>query len=103
MQIDAILSAATLTATAVGGFVGGRRTGKGEAMGIAVDTVDLLQAQVATLTEYREEKDSTIHNLEQRVEVLESLVTQRAEVGVVRDGVEGVRGVVDRIAIKVGA
>ena len=103
MQIDAILSAATLTATAVGGFVGGRRTGKGDALGLAVGTVDLLQAQVETLSDYRIEKDQVIHGLEQRVQVLESLVTQRAEVDAVSVDVRGVKEVVDRIADKVGA
>ena len=103
MQIDAILSVAALTATTAGGFFGGRRTAAGQATSVAVDTVELLQAQVTSLADSRNEKEALIHSLEQRVELLESLVTQKAEVNLVREEVEGVRAAVDRIAMKVGA
>jgi len=103
MQIDAMLSVAALTATTAGGFLGGRKTAKGEAMTVAVGTVDLLQAQVGSLTDSRNEKDAVIRGLEQRIDVLESMVTQKAEVNLVREEIEEVREVVGRIAVKVGA
>jgi hypothetical protein len=103
MDASTIMAAITGLAGAAGGFFGGRRLSGEQSMGIAVDTVELLQVQVATLTSNREEKDAKIADLSARVEILESLVTQRAEVEVVKKEVLGVRGVVDRIATKVGA
>jgi hypothetical protein len=103
MGVDAIVTAIIAIAGTLGGYAGGRRQSNAQAMGVAVDTVELLQVQVATLTSDREEKDGLITDLRNRVEVLESLVTQRAEVEAVKDEVIGVRGVVDRIATKMGA
>lgn len=103
MGIEAIVAAAVALAGIIGGFVGGRKTASTNAMGIAVDTVDLLQTQVSALIHRNEEKDSMITDLTARVNVLESLVTQRAEVAAVAEDLIGVRGVVDRIATKVGA
>lgn len=99
MDTQAILTGITAVSIAIGSFWGGRQT----AMGIAVDTVELLQVQVATLTQKGEEKDELVADLRGRVEVLEGLVTQRAEVEAVHREVEGIRGVVDRIADKVDA
>jgi hypothetical protein len=98
MGIDVLLSAVVLATTAIGSYFGGKRQGKGSAVGIAVDTVELLQVQVAMLTQQNSEKDQLIAELRGRVEVLEGLVTQRAEVEAVHEEVKGVRVVVDRIA-----
>lgn len=103
MDVGTVLAAVAGIAGAAGGFVGGRRTATSTTINIAVDTVELLQAQVATLTSDREEKHALIADLRGRVEILESLVTQRAEVEAVHEEVRGVRGVVDKIATKVGA
>lgn len=103
MDVNAVMTAIGGVAVAAGSFWGGKRSGQSQSMGIAVDTVELLQVQVATLTNNREEKDAKIADLSARVEILEGLVTQRAEVEAVHQQVEGVRGVVDRIATKVGA
>lgn len=103
MGAEAIIAIVIGIAGTVGGYVGGKKNGSSTAVGIAVDVVELLQIQVATLTQKGEEKDELIADLRGRVEVLEGLVTQRAEVEAVRAEVVGVRGVVDRIAIKVGA
>jgi FtsZ-binding cell division protein ZapB len=86
-----------------GGFVGGRRLGQSTAVGTAVDVVELLQVQVALLTEENGKKDTVIADLRARVEVLEGLVTQRAEVAEVHEEVRSVRVVIDRIAQRVGA
>lgn len=64
--------------------------------GLSRQTVDLLQIQVATLKENKEAKDLELTELRARVEVLESLVTQRA-------AVDEVKEIVNRIADRVGA
>lgn len=103
MGIEAIIAAVIGLAGASGGFYEGRRRGASTISSIAVDTVELLQVQVNTLTEQGRAKDENLADLRARVEILESLVTQRAEVEAVHLEVQGVRGVVDRIASKVGA
>lgn len=89
--------------TAVAGFAGGRRTANSNAVTIAADTVDLLQVQVDTLKEEEQRKETLIADLRGRVEILEGLVTQRAEVAAVHEEVKGVRVILDRVAEKVGA
>lgn len=79
-----------------GGFLGGRRLAGGQAISTALEVVDLLQAQITMLKEDRQTKTTQIAALEIKVEVLEDLVTQRADVLAVKE-------VVDRIAIKMGA
>lgn len=101
MDIDAIITVLTGVAGVTGGFIGGKRLGNSQAVSIAVDTVELLQVQVGLLTSANSEKDEKIADLGGRVNILESLVTQRAEVEAVHEEVRGVRTVVDRIAAKI--
>lgn len=103
MGIEAIVATILVIAGSAGGFMGGRRSAAATSIGIAVDTVELLQVQVATLVKQNEEKDSKISALEGKVDILEQMVTQRAEVEAVREEVVGVRNVVDRIASRVNA
>lgn len=86
-----------------GGFFGGKRLGSTQAQTVAVNTVELLQVAVAELERQGRLKDEEVADLRARVAVLEELVTQRAAVESVHDEVREVRGVVDRIASKVGA
>lgn len=86
-----------------GGYFGGRRLGMSAAKQDAVNTVELLQVAVAELRTQLHDKDEDLMDLRARVVVLEDLVTQRAAVDEVAEEVKGVRGVVDRIAGKVGA
>ncbi len=79
----------TLLAAVGGGWVTGRR-------GVARQTVELLQIQADTLAQQNNSQAEEITSLKGKVEVLESLVTQRAAVAEVKE-------VVDRIAAKVGA
>lgn len=102
LELDAMIAILTGAAGVVGGFVGGKRFGHSQAAQISVDTVELLQIAVAELRTQVAEKDGLVTDLRARVEILESLVTQRAEVELVHEEVKGVRGVVDRIASKVG-
>ncbi|HEY6021925.1 MAG TPA: hypothetical protein VIY48_19275 [Candidatus Paceibacterota bacterium] len=95
MDANAIIMIATTLSGVAGGFWSGKRSGNG-AVTTALETVQLIQFQVETLTHEGVEKDHKISELQGKVEVLEGLITQRADV-------EGVRGVVDRIAAKVGA
>ena len=103
MDANEIVTVLTGVAGVTGGFLGGKRLGHQQASQLSVNTVELLQAAVAELRTQIAEKDERVADLQGRVEVLESLVTQRAEVELVHDEVKGVRGVVDRIASKVGA
>lgn len=103
MDANAIIAILTGVAGVTGGYVGGKRTGQSQAVSTAVEVVDLLQVQVSTLVAQNAEKDEKIAILEGKVELLEAMITQRAEVEAVHAEVKDVRGVVDRIAIKVGA
>lgn len=103
LDMNAIIAILTGAAGVAGGFVGGKRFGHSQAAQISIDTVELLQIAVAELRTQVADKDNLVTDLRARVEILESLVTQRAEVELVHEEVKGVRGVVDRIASKVGA
>lgn len=89
--------------TGLGGVVGGFFGGKRLAVSTAVDVVELLQAAVEQLERELHARDREVQDLKTRIEVLEQLVTQKADVEAVRVEVGGVRAVVDRIADKVGA
>ena len=102
MGVETIIAAAVDLADIAENFISNRRSGTSQSMGIAVDTVELLQVQVATLTQRGEEKDAMVSDLRARVEILEGLVTQRAEVEALHTEVLGVRGIVEKIAVKVG-
>jgi hypothetical protein len=92
----------TGVAGVTGGFFGGKRLGNAQAQSVAVSTVELLQVAVGELERQGRVKDEELSELRGRIDVLEGLVTQRAEVELVHEEVKGVRGVVDRIAGKVG-
>lgn len=96
MGVEALIAAVSVIAGIAGGWVGGKRNATASSVSIATDTVELLQVQIEFLKAENGE-------LKARVEVLEALVTQRAEVEQVKNEVQGVRGVVDRIATKIGA
>ena len=89
--------------TGIGGVVGGFFGGKRLAVSTAVDVVDLLQAAVEQLQQDQKKKELEITELKARIVILESLITQKADVEAVRVEVGGVREVVDRIAAKVEA
>lgn len=103
MDIAAIYAILSALAGVIGGYVGGKRTGQNETVSTAVSVVELLQVQVETLVAQNAEKDEKIATLEGKVELLEAMITQRAEVEAVHEEVKGVRVVIDKIAIKVGA
>lgn len=99
-----ILSTAVLSiGTAIGGFVGGRMTGSSVLSQVASETVDMLQTQVDSLKQDKEDRELVLLDLQTRVSVLEGLVTQRAEVAELDVKVTLVKETVDRIANKVGA
>lgn len=103
MDANSIIAVLSGVAGIAGGYVGGKRTGQSQAVSTAVDVVELLQVQIETLVAQNASKDERISTLEGKVELLEAMVTQRAEVEAVHDEVKGVKMVVDRIATKVGA
>lgn len=103
MDLNTITNIATVAGVAIGGYAGGRMQGRSTASQIASDTVDMLQAQVDLLKEDKETRSAELSDLRIRVEVLEGLVTQRAEVEELDLKVSLVKETVDRIATKVGA
>lgn len=96
MDIDAATTAAVSIATALGGFLGGKKIGVNGSIQIANDTVSMLSLQVDLLEKKNEHQEAEIADLKTRVDVLQDISTQRANV-------EAVKEVVDRIAEKVGA
>lgn len=96
MDFDSIATIASGVAVAVGGFMGGRMTGRYNSHQIASQTISMLQTQIEALERDKETRDLEILDLLQRVAVLEGMVTQRAAVAEVKE-------TVDRIAEKVGA
>jgi hypothetical protein len=103
VDVASILTIASAVGTGVGGFIGGRVSGRTSASQIASDTVDMLQVQIESLKDDKTERDAEVVNLRTRVEVLESLVTQRAEVEELGAKISLVKDTVDKIAIRVGA
>ncbi|ATW62482.1 hypothetical protein HWB39_gp54 [Streptomyces phage WRightOn] len=103
MGPDTIIAVLTGAAGVAGGFFGGKRLGGIQVQEAAVNTVELLQVAVGELERQGRLKDEEVADLRARVDILESMITQRAEVEAVHLEVQGVRGVVDKIAAKVGA
>lgn len=110
MDVGSILTVAGAAGTGVGGYLGGRMTGRSSASQIANDaaqiaseTVEMLQAQIEILREDKDRRELEIDDLRNRVTVLEGLVTQRAEVEELSAKVSLVKETVDRIADRVGA
>lgn len=91
-----IISVVLIVAAAIGSFWGGRRSSR-------TDLLEMLQAEVEFLKTKNEEKDGIISELQGKLGVLESLITQRAEVGAVHEEVLAVKSIVQRIAEEVGA
>lgn len=103
MGLEFIGASVLLIAAALGSYKQGRRTESRSSITTALETVQILEAQIKVLVEQGEKKDQRIATLEGRVNVLNDLVTQRAEVEAVHLEVLSVKECVDRIAAKVGA
>lgn len=86
-----------------GGFFGGKKLGNAQATSVAISTVELLEIAVGELRTQAASKDQEIANLRGRVDSLEGLVTQRAEVDAVHVDVKQSKVILERIAEKVGA
>lgn len=101
---SSITAALPAIATLVGGVYGGFKVGKSQSLtdtasvaSISADTIDMLQAQVEVLTEGNSEKAHNIAELMTRVSILESMITQRAEVEEVHATVNLIKNKVDEI------
>lgn len=103
MDTSAIVTLATGLAGIIGGAWGGARYSRSHEAELASTTLDMLEARINELERQNGEKSTRVVELMTRVEVLESLVTQRAEVEAVHVEVTEVKGIVSRIAVKVGA
>lgn len=98
-----IIAIVLLIAASIGSYKQGRRNEARSSITTALETVQILEVQIKTLVEQGEKKDQRIATLEGRVNVLNDLVTQRAEVEAVHADLIDVKETVDRIAAKVGA
>lgn len=103
MGLEALIAAAIALSGIVGGFVGGKRSGRNQEVNTAQGVVTLLQAAVEELEKQNKAKDAVIVDLSARLGILEKLVTQKADVAAVEREVRGMREVVDRIADKLEA
>lgn len=91
---------ASVLGSGAAGWFTGRRGGRSEVLDIADNTIGILSARsdaldekVKDLKDKLSDKDTQLSELNGRINVLSDLVTQRAEVGAVKE-------VVDRIAAK---
>lgn len=103
MDANAIITIVTGAAGVVGGWFGGRKLGVQGAIEAAVALAEIQQARIDALEDSLSVKNGEVADLQARVEMLEELVTQRAQVEAVHAEVIAVRTIVDRIAIKVEA
>lgn len=103
MDASAIITIATGAVGVAGGWFGGKRLGLSDSVQAAVALSELQQARIDALEASLTVKNQEVAELRERVELLESLVTQRAEVEAVHAEVIEVHRVVDRIAVKVNA
>lgn len=103
MDVGSLADIATGLGIAVGGYASGRLQGRTAASQIASETVEMLETQIGLLKEDKESRDVELTELRHRIEILEGLVTQRAEVEELSAKVSLVKDTVDRIAVKVGA
>lgn len=102
MDYGSIVNVVGVVGVGAGSYIGGRFTGRSASSQIAADTVTMLSAQIESLEAGKEARELDILDLTQRVAVLEGLVTQRAPVEALNVKVDLVKGVVDRIADRVG-
>lgn len=103
MGVETIIATLVGIAAVIGGFFGGKRSGKSQDLTDTAAAMTILQGIVAELEKQNKAKDVLISELYGRVQVLENLVTQKADVAAVEQEVRGVRDVVDRIAVKLNA
>lgn len=103
MGLEFVMAAVLLIAASAGSYKKGKRDETRGSISSALETIQILESQIAALVSQNEQKDQRIATLEGRVNVLNDLVTQRAEVEAVHSEVLQVREFVERIAAKVGA
>lgn len=87
MDINTLVTALGGVAVAAGSFYGGRKTLKVNDSTLAVNTVDLLNTQLELLRTENGNLREVMDQQNERIKVLESMVTQRAEVELVKETV----------------
>lgn len=103
MGVEAIIATLVGVAGVVGAYFGGKKTGKSQDLTDTETAMNILSKAIEELKTQVKAKDTVIAELYGRVQVLESLVTQKADVAAVEVEVRGVKEVVDRIAVAVNA
>jgi len=89
--------------SAIGGALIGAIGGRINALQGLAAINQLLQSTIDNLQTEKTAKDAAIQRLENKVESLEGLVTQKAEVAQLHVKVDALTGRVEAIATKVGA
>jgi putative ubiquitin-RnfH superfamily antitoxin RatB of RatAB toxin-antitoxin module len=87
VDITTVVTAIGGVGLAAGSFYSGRKTLKTNDSQLAVNTVDLLNAQLGILRTENAALKEILAQQGDRIKILEALVTQRAEVEMVKDTV----------------
>jgi putative ubiquitin-RnfH superfamily antitoxin RatB of RatAB toxin-antitoxin module len=87
VDIGTVVTAIGGVGLAAGSFYSGRKTLKTNDSQLAVNTVDLLNAQLGILRTENAALKEILAQQGDRIKILEALVTQRAEVEMVKDTV----------------
>lgn len=103
MGVEAIIATFVGVAGVVGAYFGGKKTGKSQDLTDTETAMNILRSAIAELQGQIAAKDVLIADLHGRVQTLESMVTQKADVEAVAQEVKQIRIIVDKIAYKVDA
>ena len=94
--LSTAISVIIMVVTATAAWYTGKRGYRDGSLTEATQTVQLMRAEIDTLKSRLQDREKELAELRGRLVTMEDLVTQRADV-------DGVRQVVDAIAVKVGA
>lgn len=103
MGVEAIIATLVGVAGVVGAYFGGRKTGRSQDLTDTETAMNILRSAISQLQDQIASKDVLIADLHGRVQTLESMVTQKADVEAVANEVKQIRIIVDKIAYKVDA
>lgn len=95
MDVGSIVAVVAGAATAVGGFVGGRKSAASSALNAARDTVGMLESQLKIMQSRESEKESIIQGLIKRIEILEDMVLQREDITQLKRDVRDIKEKLD--------
>lgn len=93
-NLDALVAFIVMVVTGISSWFAGKKAARTQPIAEAVQTVQLMRAEIDTLKSRLAERDQEIAELRGRLRAMEDMVTQRADV-------DGVRQIVNRIAERI--